>query len=93
MRNVKTSFDTKLHRRFRPLLLAIALVFALTGCNAFLRLSYRGTFRDQWQHPSQVIFCQGNDEVQRFAPEGPKDPFTDSIGLWTVRWCLQHAQT
>src|SRR5262249_44123745 len=44
------------------------------------------------QHPSQVVFRQGNHEVQGFPPEGSKDPFTDGIGLWTVRWCLQHAQ-
>jgi hypothetical protein len=44
------------------------------------------------ENPSQVIFRQGNDAVQSFAPEGPQDPLTDGIGLWTVRRCLQHTQ-
>jgi hypothetical protein len=32
------------------------------------------------QKPLQVGLCEGNHEVQTFAPERPEDPFTDRIG-------------
>jgi hypothetical protein len=44
------------------------------------------------QKTSQVVLGERDHEIQAFSPECPQQPFTEGIGLGTVRWRFQHPQ-
>ena len=44
------------------------------------------------QETAQVVLGERNHEIQAFSPECPQQPFTEGLGLGTVRWRFQHPQ-